>query len=272
MNAPRACGYFASHQASNGRGIKLTGRRLLLAGHSHSTALGVPNTSPDAPFGAVPIDIAGGRVIALPVPGSRTPAYWDAVVEQSVDTTVLLVWNGNQHLAKFLFEAGKPFDFYIANRPDIAVQPVDLIPESLIREILDRGNALLQPFLKRLQGVPGCKTVLLGTPPPKGDDGVLRQLVSKEVYFVEMAERMGFDLNTITFTDRLVRRKLWLVVQDLLAEAADAAGSAFMPVPEAVMDDEGFLKKELWREDATHANPEYGRVFWDSMLSKVIAA
>jgi hypothetical protein len=235
-------------------------------------ALGVQNSAPDEPIAAFPIDITGGRVLGLAGPSPRSQAYWDAVVQQAEDTTVLLVWNGNQHLSKFLFATEKPFDFYVAGYPELAIYPVDLIPETQVRDYLARGNGGLKPLLNRLANVPGCEAIVLGTPPPKGNDALVRTFVSREMHFVQIARKMGVSVETIPFTDRLIRWKLWLVIQDLLKETAEAQGCRFLPVPETVMDSEGFLKEELWREDATHANLEYGRVFWDSTLSKVGAS
>lgn len=247
-------------------------RRFILAGHSHAHSLGITNPSVPNAIELQAIDYLQGKVLGLSGPAPRTPAYWDALVREAKDSTVLLVWNGNQHLAKFLFEIDRPFDFFLASQPAWETSEADIVPEAQVREALDGGNAFLYQLLGRLKEVPGCRVVLLGTPPPKGDDARLRHFIQREAFFVQLASKAGSNVNHIRLTDRSVRLKLWTVIQDLLAEAADNNGCAFLSVPDGVKDEDGFLRGDLWFEDATHANPQYGHVFWETMLSRVGAA
>jgi len=250
----------------------MAARRFLLAGHSHAHSLGMTNpTTPNA-IEIQTIDYLDGRILGLSGPAPRTAAYWDALVREAKDTTVLLIWNGNQHLAKFLFEIDKPFDFFLASRPGLEPTKAELVPEAQVREVLDAGNEFLYKLLVRLKEVPGCRVVLLGTPPPKGNDTRLRHFIQREAFFVQMAAKAGSNVNEIRLTDRAVRLKLWAVIQDLLSEAADNHGCGFLAVPETVKDGDGFLREDLWWEDATHANAQYGRIYWETMLPQVGAA
>lgn len=71
---------------------------------------------------------------------------------------------------------------------------------------------------------------------------------------------------SIPLTPLPVRRKLWLVLQDLMEEAATAAGCRFEPVPGDCMDAAGFLKDEYAADDVSHANALYGDLFWKQLV------
>jgi hypothetical protein len=166
-----------------------------------------------------------------------------------------------------LFESGPLFDFYTAAHPDVPVSAEAMIvPEMLVREVLDKSNFGLKWLLGQLSGIPHCKAIVVGTPPPKGNDQRLRSLLCKEPVFVDAARSLGLKLDEVELTKPQVRRKLWLVTQDLFREAAEMARFEFIPVPTEAMDESGFLREDLWEEDATHANGDYGNLFWKVLL------
>lgn len=248
------------------------GARVILAGHSHGTALGLTFTSKHQPPRLVPIAGRGATFFALK--GSpRKRRYWDGLVARAKNSTVLIVWLGNQHLVRFLLAQGPSFDFHLAQHPD---QPhlsgAAIVPEALVRSVIGEPIQPLRGILRRLKARRGCTPVVLGTPPPKGNDERLHKLLGREIDRYLGADAAGIDLDAISLTDRQVRRKLWLVLQDLLEDAAKDAGCAFAPVPAQSMDASGFLKEEYWREDVSHANSLYGDLFWQELTGTVVAA
>ena len=239
------------------------GGSFLLAGHSHARALGLPpEISTGKPrVAAIPgVDGAVGLVGLV----DRNSEYWDALVDNAGGKTVLLLYGGNQHLGRFLLAPDPIFDFYISDHPEIQVdQSAVLIPEAMVRDLLNLPNANLSNTLSRLRKVGGCDPVVLGTPPPKGDDEAVRSLLSKETHFVRAAEMRGIDLRDVLLSPRMLRYKLWLIIQSLLGEAAEAEGCKFISVPAGAMDEAGFLKRTYWQLDVTHANEAYGALMWD---------
>jgi hypothetical protein len=112
-----------------------------------------------------------------------------------------------------------------------------------------------------------ARLVVAGSPPPKGDEAELIRLVQSEWYYRDQASRLGLRLEDVGITPGPIRLKLWRVTQDLMAEAARRHGCDFFSVPDEAIDESGFLKRELWAEDATHANAIYGRIMLDALAN-----
>ena len=237
-------------------------QRYILAGHSHAMALGAKFGPADAVSSLDRLPGFSADVLALSGPFPPQEPHWDLLVQSAANSTVFLLWQGNQHLARFLFATGPPFDFFIATQPDRAVHPdAVIVPESAVRDVMRAGFDGLSPLLDRLNAVAGCNPVVVGTPPPKGDDDKLRRLLV-EPHFMREAERQGLSVETAPLISATIRLKLWLVMQEVLYEIANRHGRPFVPVPEEAFDEQGFLKEEFWLPDVTHANLRYGDLMW----------
>jgi len=256
-------------QSSPPVGRRWVGMRYLLAGHSHAIALGLQIKAENETPVLTPLTGFAASVFGLMGPFPRDQLYWDMLVDSAEGATVLLQWGGNDHLSKHLFSRGPPFDFYLASHPDCKVsRKATLIPESVVRENLNENYLGLPSFLQKLKNVSGCRPIVLGTPPPKGDDAKLRRLIASEELFRRSLENLKLSPSSIEFTPRAIRRKLWLVTQDLLQEIAVAQRCEFVPTPEEAMDEDGFLKYEYWKQDVTHANTNFGSLFLGKLLCK----
>lgn len=241
-------------------------RRYLMAGHSHVGAFRFQAWDGGDPRLLPLKGREEERLLGL-VGGARDSRYWDKLVEEARDADVLLLWGGNEHLSRFLFAADPLFDFYLRSHPSFECeQDAILVPEMQVRALLNRGNIALPHVLKKLLEVPGCRVVVCGTPPPKGDDKRLKDLLSKEPSFVKKAHELGIKVQDVKFTPRNIRRKLWIVVQELFQEIAEAHSAEFRPVPPFAFTKDGFLANEYWADDATHANIAYGAKFLEELI------
>lgn len=228
---------------------------VLIAGHSHTLALGVPFSAPDGVARVVELTgppRAEGLTGAFP----RDDAYWARLVDESIERTVAICWNGNQHLASLLI--APPFDFSLRSRPDLPVAAARVIPELAVRELLGQSLVALAQVLEGVARAGGRPPIIVGTPPPKGDAAWVRGKLSSEAHFVKLAEQAGVSLETIELSTPLVWLKSWLVIQELLRDIAAAFSLPFCGVPPAARTADGFLRPEYWSDDVTHANVEYG--------------
>lgn len=243
--------------------------QAIIAGHSHTICLGVPGTSESPKL----VDLVNGdaRFLGLIGPWPRDQAYWDLLVQATAGRKVAIFWDGNQHLGYYLFASPPPFDFFLSHRPDLPGEGgVHLVPETAIRARFAPTFELLHHVIMQLKAsTPDCQPIICGTPPPKGDDARLRQLMANELLFVCHAEYLKVSLQDVELTPPRLRFKLWAVLQMMLQDVAFAHAVPFVPIPASVQTADGFLDEQYWWEDATHANFAYGKVMLDHLGEKL---
>ena len=88
----------------------------------------------------------------------------------------------------------------------------------------------------------------------------MRRRLAREPDFERRATALGVDLAVIGIAPPSVRRKLWFVVQELMAETAAAYGAVFVASPDAAQDGDGLLRLDMSGGDISHANERYGRL------------
>ncbi|NEI71972.1 hypothetical protein GR212_20510 [Rhizobium lusitanum] len=238
---------------------------IIIGGNSHVSVFGVPLALPDKQNRLVEVHYNSARIRVLTGEWPRRESYWSDLVEVSEEKKVALLWNGNQHMARFLFQSGDPFDFITKNDQSIDIENSILIPQTVIREILHKNFNELDILLKKLKYV-GSDIVVCAPPPPKEDDGFIRKVLKKEKYFSDYATARQLPLDSIPLTQPRVRLKLWSVLCDLYAETSARNSVAFLPPPSDAIDSAGFLKPSCYAYDVTHANTEYGRQICDLLI------
>lgn len=249
--------------------------RLVLAGHSHMHAIARALASkPDPGESADPAVIGRAHGIAGLMGGHHIPVpeFRALLLELARTHDLALSWRGNQHNGDFLIMPGTVLDLLPRGYPDRSVLPgAQLVPESAIR-------AHFQPSMDELAGLlreishPGRRHIVLGSPPPLGDEALVRLRLGREPAFAERARSMGLDAATIGLAPPSVRRKLWFVIQRMMAETAAAHGALFVGHPAASEDAQGMLPATMSGGDITHANERYGRLMLDAMATALIQA
>jgi hypothetical protein len=188
--------------------------------------------------------------------------YWDFVVEQAPGRTVAVFWNGNQHNADFLIESQPPVRV-VASEPVVDDDDATWVPQEMLRARWRPTNDELEHQLSRLVAV-AREVLVVGTPPPKQDEFVAHVL-STDLHFTRVARELGLDVREAPVTPGPTRLTMWSLVQEMLAESAGAAGATWVPVPDTVLDDEGYLRQVLAISDATHANAAHGYLVWKAI-------
>lgn len=242
---------------------------LVLAGHSHAIALGVPPSNGVASATVIPVANSAGNILAVAGSWPRDDNYWSKLVATSVDAHPAIVWDGNQHQAYFLFAPSPMFDFILGSNPEYEIDPsARLVPEAYLRAFFAPSLEPLGTLLARIADEGGRQPLVIGTPPPKSDSDTIRQLLEKEPHFVALAEANNVKLADAQLTPPPMMRKLWALVQDMTREVAEKNGAVFVPVPAAACTVDGYLRHEHWSGDVTHANAAYGA----AMVAEAVAA
>jgi hypothetical protein len=248
--------------------------QLLMVGHSHVNCYGGhPGRSPED-YEMNPIDEGRGfmRIGGDP----QNLGYWDAVVELAKTLRIAVCFSGNQHVSYFMF-LDKPFDFALASHPGLVVdQGVDLVPELQVREVFQPSMSHLEMVLRRMLDAGGQRPIVLGTPPPKGDNEAIWRGMQVNAgiadVFAKIASNLGLDFEKAQLAPACLRLKLWFLLQQMMRETAERLAVEFWPVSASAMTEEGYLRPEYWGEDATHANAAYGALMLDEYEKRLVRA
>jgi hypothetical protein len=230
---------------------------LIIAGHSHSLALIGPPLTEGHPYLA-PVEGHDG-IFGLHGPWPRTENYWSALISYAPGNSIAVIWGGNEHNERFLIEQPLRFDFVPRRLQSLSVEEdAVIVPEALVRAWFQLRLHGLHDMLANLKAQPYSRIALVGTPPPKGDNERLRGFLTTE--FAAYHNPSGLTMDQVRLTSPTLRLKLWNVLQEFYQEQAERGGVEFIPVPDIVTDEAGFLKPEFWLADLTHANRAYGKV------------
>jgi hypothetical protein len=229
------------------------GGGILLTGHSHLTAYGIPLNS------EANVVMQGGDGLrgcsGLWIQSRRQPDYWSFAASHAEGGTVGILWGGNIHNYRFLFESEPPFDFLLDD--DDNCDPGRwLAPRRSVERALEIGLFGLDAAVKILGENGVQRIVLLETPPPRRDLALALSGAVDRAYWLKRAREMGYD-GLPAFTDARLRLKLWRL---LMRMTQARAGVEMIPVPREACDADGFLLPELGAKDLTHANRAYGEI------------
>jgi hypothetical protein len=249
----------------------MTQPQIMIAGHSHTTCLGLPLASEDGSPKVADLVNGERRFQGLVGAWPRDQAYWDFLTHAGAGRKVALFWAGNAHNCSHLFAFPPPFDFFLYNRPDLPVEAgVHVVPETAIRATFASTFEQLHRVIVCLQTAkPDCQPIICGTPPPKGNNVRLRDLLPKDCLSLWFAEEFKVDLKDLELSPPRLRFKLWMVLQKMMEDIAHAHAVPFVAVPASVQTEDGLLTEAYWGEDTTHANEAYGRVMLDHLAAEL---
>lgn len=166
------------------------------------------------------------------------------------NSLVVCAMGGNQHSALSLVQHPRPFDFAFPGEPFQARADVEIIPFQAVRMQLHEGIKPDFLHVRTLLDATKGRLIHLAPPPPKADEAhILRSI---ETYFMERG------LTRYGVTDAHLRLKVWRVQIMILRQLCAEAGVVFLPNPPETLTNDGFLAKEFYADDATHANGRYG--------------
>lgn len=255
------------------RQLDFSATPLVLAGYSHIYSLiGIADTTlgfaAATEFRVDPVDGIPGLWMGHGE-WPRTDAYWErlqAFASREDEFAIGLSYRGNEHLARFLLQREMPIDFFSSEFPDLPIDPeAQLIPEMMAEALFSPFYEPLAETVRNLRST-GRRVVLIGTPPPKGDDAFLRQMIANEEHFVRICEMQSIPVDEVEFTRLSTRVKLWGVIQAIIRQGALAGGGSFLPAPRLAIEEDGSLRREYWNTDCTHANCAYGRLVLQDLL------
>lgn len=188
--------------------------------------------------------------------------YFALLARVAEGKSIAIVWNGNQQNADFLVESSPAFRVFRAGISNSGTG--GWLPRQVLREYWKPSFGQLWAALPLLTSV--ATVYLIGTPPPKSQT-TLRSFIQRDPYFLERAAQLGMDITELKVTEFSTRLAMWEILQEMLKESAERFGAVFIPVPDDVMDSEGAMLRQYCRDDATHANSQYGARLWKEVAT-----
>ena len=227
--------------------------QIVVCGHSHAESILQAINLPELPAGSAPaISVCYSADWAAGPPGDKE--YWDFVVELSRGKHVLIMWNGNQHNADFMFQAEPKFTI-VGVADDSYDHEYVPIPRAMIKDFFKPSFEELTKIIPTLSRT--ASITLMNGPAPKPLSHI-ENCILREPYFTDIAKSLGVDVGDLAITSDSLRLELWNVLVELLAKYAKTLGTDFISAPEVSRDALGMLLPEYWTPDVTHANSKYG--------------
>lgn len=234
-------------------------RKVFILGDSHTTAIAEAvklrqetGRDIDSPFELYASRFSKQKTNGSVVPG-LSPQDAEALLSKARNTDVLVcVLGGNQYNTLGLLEHVEPFDLIEPEtRADPQPTAARIIPLAQMNAAFSAFvGSVRRAVMHHMTGFKG-KTLYLNPPPPKADNAYIKK--NAEGYFrTEGKVRLN-----ISPAD--MRRRLWSVQSQALARMCDDLGVQFVDSPDAAKDG-GFLKRDCYGADATHANAHYGEL------------
>jgi hypothetical protein len=234
---------------------ELVGRmniRAVVVGQSHCVAIGQALTNPARRVDGIAVyRIAKAETVSDCVAiSSREAAELAAGLAPGIP--VFLSVLGGYHNPMGLLRSERAYDFLLDADdrldPDAMVVPHRALA-SMFKQVFDESEQV-----RRIVEAAVSPVYLLSTPPPK----------ECNLFIMERLGRLkkkildGRNILEAGVERPETRLKLWMLETRLLAEWARAAGMRFVSAPPAAIDRGGYLDRQFYHDDVTHANEQYG--------------
>jgi len=182
--------------------------------------------------------------------------YWEFVAKSGRGKDVVIVWNGNQHNANFMFQTDPKFTILGVTDNSLDQDTVP-IPVSMIKDFFKPSFEELNEIIPLMSDA--ASITLLNGPAPKPISHI-KTCIKQEKYFSDIVESLEVDLDSLVITSDSLRLELWNILAELLANYAANLGADYLGAPAESRDIFGMLLPEYRASDVTHANSKYGKL------------
>lgn len=244
----------------------MTERKVLLFGDSHA----------DAVKSAIVRRDANGKVTGLKAyrmrKQKRGKVLGDISFEEFLeeagrlgpDDVVVSLIGGNQHAVLSTIQHPRPFDFIEPGSDQTEpVEDTELVPyrvlESYFEQGIQNGDGR---SIEALRDGTCARIVHVISPPPKPDSDFIRKF--HETTFAE-GNIAGLGVSSAE-----LRMKFWRLQTRILRKLCQSLEIDALLPPKKALDGNGFLTLEYSRQDATHANRDYGELILRQIESRYV--
>lgn len=245
-------------------GIAGSGRRCALVfGDSHSNALAEAVQSGRAPAD-MDFEVFRSKAIkaGVPIGDIDIEEFAERVGALRPADVAVSVIGGNQHQTMGLIQHERSFDFLEPGGGGVRPREgVDIIPYAALFDTMRRHirQGRDGPRMEQVRAAAKCPVVHVVGPPPK--EHAEHILKNHETSYASAG------ILEKGVSPAPLRMKLWRLQVAVLEEVCADLGLVLLLPPPGTQTAAGFLQPAFYRNDATHANSEYGRRVLEQIAS-----
>lgn len=236
--------------------------RAVVIGQSHSVAIQLALAGECANVDGIVVHRIGSRTRPDESDTVDDDRAMKIAAQVAPDVAVFLSLLGTHHNLLGLLRSGPDFDF-LASLDDVPdPSAIVRIPHRAIATVF-KEYLEDYPVLDELVETVKAPLFLLSPPPPKQSNDFMLS------HFMRRDKRMkyGKSVQAVGIERPESRLKLWRLETALMATWAQARGVGFVPAPAECFNEEGYLARKFYFDDATHANAEYGGLVLQQIMS-----
>jgi hypothetical protein len=180
------------------------------------------------------------------------------------ETPLFLSILGTFHNIIGLMRTGADYDFMVDEHDKTAegTQIVRLPHRALAAVFRDHFNST--GAVRRICAAAKSPVYLLSSPPPKQSNDFITQKFMRK----QARAYRGQSIMDAGLSPPELRMKLWKLEAKLLGQWAEEQGMSFVPAPPEAFNEDGFLSRKFYHEDATHANGRYGALVLEQIAAR----
>jgi hypothetical protein len=236
--------------------------QIVVCGHSHAASILEATTLSKAQSKIEPaIAVCYSTDWTVGPPGDKE--YWNFVSDLSEGKHVVIVWNGNQHIANFLFQTDPPFTLMGAQE-ELSEKKFLPIPRTMVKQFFETFFLELDEIVPLMAN---AKSITLMSGPAPKPSTYIKPRIKDEPFLVNLAKSLQVDLDSIEITSDRIRLELWKLMSEMLEARAKRLEAKFLSAPDKAVDSCGMLLEKYSGQDVSHANAEYGALLMEKILN-----
>jgi hypothetical protein len=241
--------------AARDRRTQLSEPKVLLFGDSHSYAVQRAIEKRQGKGKSVPLKVHRlAKIKNGKQQGDTSLEEFVEIIGQLTENDVVLsMIGGNQHAVFSTIQHPQRFDFLEPGGKPVVQEGAELIPYRVLTSFFEKGIRNRDgKSLEALRHGTSARLIHIIPPPPKGDSAFIQQ------YHESVFANEGITSHGVS--SPVLRLKFWNLQTRLLKALCQELGIEVMLPPKISIDHKGFLSRDFYANDATHANHFYGEL------------
>lgn len=240
--------------------------KIVVIGNSHAQAIKTAAQECGGKIRGIPVEVyALHRKERTSWTDISVEEAREIVLSLSSDDALFSAVGGNRFHIFGLMDHSQSFDVWSENIQCLrSATARELIPQKTMEDALEDAMKQEIKMLKRFSRLSSCSVFHIEAPPPKEDNSYIERNLDKSMLKRRtLSEGVG---------PPSLRLGLWYVQRKVLQRLCNQLEIRYLTTPRNSLAGDGYLRREYYGADATHANPAYGALVLDRIAEVVLDA